>query len=128
MITFKHKGNFDKTTAFLTAAGKGDYLRGLERYGELGVQLLKAATPRDTGKTAESWNYSISRTKNGIALNWNNTNLNKGISIALLIQFGHATSQGYYVQGVDYINPALKPLFDTLGKQLWEEVTRDAKH
>ena len=57
MITFKHKGNFDKTTAFLTAAGKGSYLRGLERYGELGVQLLKNATPRDTGKTAESWNY-----------------------------------------------------------------------
>ena len=70
----------------------------------------------------------IDKTKNGVAINWNNTNFNKGISIALLIQYGHATQQGYYVEGVDYINPALKPLFDTLGKQLWEEVTRDAKH
>lgn len=128
VITFKHKGNFDKTSAFLTAVGKGSYLKGLEEYGELGVQLLKQYTPRRTGKTAESWSYSIEKTKTGISINWNNSNLNKGVNVAMLIQYGHAMPQGYYVEGIDYINPALKPLFDTLGKQLWEEVTKDAKH
>lgn len=127
MISFKHKGNFEKTTAFLTAAGNGDYLRGLDVYGDLGVKLLKEATPKRTGKTSESWSYSIEKTKTGISINWNNSNISKGLNVAILIQYGHGTPQGYYVEGVDYINPALKPLFDTLGKQLWEEVTRDAK-
>lgn len=127
MIAFRHKGDFDKTTAFLMAAGRGDYLKGLERYGELGVELLKKATPRKTGKTADSWNYSIEKTNNGISINWNNSNVNKGVNVAILIQYGHATPQGYFIEGVDYINPALKPLFDTLGKKLWEEVTKDAK-
>jgi len=128
MITFKHKGDFKKTTAFLTAAGNGNYLNGLKKYGEIGVQLLKNATPKKTGKTSESWSYSIEKTKSGVSLSWNNSNINDGLNIAVLIQYGHGTPQGYFVQGIDYINPALKPLFDTLGKELWEEVTRDARH
>ena len=128
MISFKHKGDFKKTTAFLKAVGKGDYLRGLDKYGELGVQLLRESTPKRTGKTADSWSYNITKTRTGISLNWTNSNINDGVSVAVVIQLGHLTPQGYYIEGVDYINSALKPLFDTLGKELWEEVTRDAKH
>lgn len=126
MIKFKHKGDFRKTENFFKRIGEGDYFKGLEYYGEAGLSALYEATPKDTGKTAESWTYSIETTKDGLVLSWNNKNVVDGVNIAIIIQNGHATSSGYYVQGIDYINPALKPIFDLIGKKVWMEVTKDA--
>lgn len=128
LIKFKSKGGFKNTEQFFKKIGGGDYLKGLEYFGEAGVSALRDATPKDTGKTANSWSYSIDKTKTGVTINWNNSNINDGVNIAMIIQYGHGTSSGYYVEGVDYINPALKPLFDLMGKKVWEEVTRSAKH
>lgn len=126
MIRFKQKGDFKKTEKFFKTIGNGDYLKGLEYFGEVGVSELMKVTPRKTGKTAESWTYSIEATNNGVELCWNNSNINKGVNIAVIIQHGHGTGSGYYVEGVDYINPALTPVFDLIGKQVWEEVTKNA--
>lgn len=127
MIKFAQKGDFKKTEDFFKKIGQGDYLSGLKDFGEAGVSALSKATPRDTGKTAESWSYEIKKTNKGISLIWNNSNINDGVNIAIIIQYGHGLSSGYYVEGVDYINPALKPLFDLIGKEVWEEVTGNAK-
>lgn len=126
MIRFKQKGGFKKTIRFLKRAGNGDYLTGLNRFGEEGVRALAEATPVDSGKTALSWSYSINKDKQGLRLTWNNSNVNKGVNVAILIQYGHGMPNGYYVEGIDYINPALKPIFEKIGKRVWEEVTQDA--
>lgn len=126
MIRFKQKGGFKKTVRFLKRAGNGDYLAGLNRFGEEGVRALAEATPVDSGKTALSWSYSINKDKQGLRLTWNNSNVNKGANVAILIQYGHGMPNGYYVEGIDYINPALKPIFEKIGKRVWEEVTQDA--
>ena len=129
MIRFQHKGNFDKTSNFFKAIVKGDYIKILEKYGQAGVDALREATPKRTGKTSESWSYSVKKTRKGVDLVWSNSNkTSNGLSIALLIQFGHGMPSGYYVEGIDYINPALKPIFDALGKDAWEEVSRLAKY
>lgn len=127
VIKFKKKGGFENTEKFFKTIGQGDYLKGLEYYGEAGVSALMEATPKDTGKTAASWSYSINKTKRGVSITWNNSNVNDGVNIAMIIQYGHGTSSGYYIEGVDYINPALKPLFELMGKKVWKEVTRNAK-
>jgi hypothetical protein len=95
----------------------------LDRWGQLGVQALSSATPVDTGTTAASWNYEIHQSKGSTTLVWTNSNTNKGIPIALLIQYGHGTGNGGYVAGRDYINPAIQPVFDQIAKEAWEEVT-----
>lgn len=128
MIKFHQNGDFKKTEDFFKKIGTGDYLKGLKNFGEAGVKALRDATPKDTGKTSESWSYSITTGKKGVSLTWNNSNINEGVNIAIIIQYGHGMPSGYYVQGVDYINPALKPLFDLIGKRVWEEVTGNAKH
>lgn len=124
MITFKQKGDLHKTFDFLRRSKK---MRAsdLIRYGEMGVQALKQATPRDTGLTADSWYYEIAEHDGTIAINFLNSNLGDGWApIAILIQMGHATGTGGWVEGIDYINPALKPIFDKIAKDAWEEVTR----
>lgn len=126
MIKFKQKGNFKRTESFFKRVGKGDYLKGLEMIGEEGVKALEEATPKDTGKTASSWNFTITKTRQGINLNWNNSNVNNGANVAILIQYGHLMPSGYYIEGIDYINPALKPIFEKIGKQVWWEVTKNA--
>lgn len=126
MIKFKTKGDLKKTKQFLSRIGKGDYKKGLDYFGKAGVAALYVATPKATGKTASSWYYSIEENEDGLVISWNNSNVVRGISIALLIQKGHGTASGYYVQGVDYINPALKPIFEALGEELWTEVTKNA--
>ena len=93
----------------------------LEKYGERGIAALSAATPINTGNTASSWSYEISKTGAGYSIYWNNSNLNSGVNIALIFQLGHGTG---YVQGVDYINPALQPVFEELANEAWQEVTR----
>ncbi len=96
----------------------------LERYGLRGVEALSAATPVRTGMTAISWSYDIVQNEDGYSIIWKNDNINKYVNIALILQYGHATRNGGYVQGIDYINPALKPIFDELAKAAWKEVTR----
>lgn len=126
MIKFTHKGSFKKTEKFFKRIGEGDYLKGLNYFGEAGLSALYDATPKRTGKTAASWTYSIENTKDGLTITWSNSNVVNGMNIAILIQKGHGTASGYYVQGVDYINPALAPIFDLIGKNLWMEVTKNA--
>ena len=124
MITIKHKGSFRHIEKYLKNAPKKDYFQILNEFGRRGVDALKAATPRESGKTAESWRYRIEKTGTGYAIYWENTNTNRGVNIAVLIQYGHGTGTGGYVQGIDYINPALKEPFKQLADQLWEEVKR----
>lgn len=122
-LRIKTKGGFKNAETFLKRAKKFDPMPVLERYGEIGVDALANATPVDTGLTAASWYYEIEKTKNGYILSWNNSNLVQGANIALLIQFGHGTPSGTYVQGIDYINPALKNIFDEIQNELWREVS-----
>jgi len=99
------------------------HLSILDKYGKIGVEALANATPVDTGETASSWNYSIEHGKNGASLTWNNSNINNGVPIAIIIQYGHGTRGGGYVQGRDYINPAMRPVFDEIADRVWKEVT-----
>lgn len=123
MIKFEQKGTWSKTKKFLQKAENFD-LGDLARFGEEGVKALSAATPRKTGLTANSWYYTISRTNGRITIEWCNSNIQGGWApIAVLLQYGHATRGGGYVQGRDYINPALRPVFDRIAKNAWEEVT-----
>lgn len=96
----------------------------LDRYGHMGVEYLKNATPVDTGKTANSWYYEIEKTKDSVKLNFNNSNVVDGQNVAILIQYGHGTKNGGYVVGHDYINPALKPIFDEMADSAWKEISR----
>lgn len=128
MITISHKGDFKKSIKFLnTVAEKvganSPIQKILERYGQLGVDALAAATPVDTGKTAASWTYEIEMTSDGYTITWLNTNVNKHVNIALILQYGHGTRNGGYVAGRDYINPAIQPIFDQMANEAWREVT-----
>lgn len=125
VIVFKHRGNLKKTTKFLERTAKEDYLKSLDKYGQEGVNALSLATPVDTGKTAASWDYRIEKTGTGVKLVWTNSNVNKGVNIAIILQYGHGTRNGGYVQGRDYINPAIRPIFDKIADDAWKEVTRE---
>ena len=123
IIQFKQKGDFSKTESFLKKLRKLDLDSVLRKYGELGVQALASATPVETGKTAASWDYKIEKGKGVVTITWTSSNVNNGVPIALLIQYGHGTGTGGYVQGRDYIKPAILPIFDQLADALWKEVT-----
>lgn len=123
MITFKHKGDFSKTTKFLEKAKKAVNIRDLDRIGKEGVAALAAATPVETGLTANSWYYEIVRTKGKVEINFHNSNIQNGVPIAILLQYGHGTRNGGFVRGRDYINPAIQPIFDRLANEAWKEVT-----
>ena len=124
MITFRQKGDFSKLTRFLERAKETIRLGNLDKYGREGVAALASATPIDTGKTASSWYYKIEN-KNGYAsINFCNSNINKGVPIAIILQYGHGTRNGGYVQGRDYINPAIRPIFDKIADDAWREVTK----
>ena len=123
MISISNRGSFKNTEKLLKKSLGLDYMSVLEKYGREGVQALSAATPVDSGKTSTSWNYRINRNRTGISLEFYNTNVNKGVNIAIILQYGHGTRQGGWVQGKDYINPALKPIFDQLADAAWKEVT-----
>lgn len=111
-ITVSASGDFKNLERFLKNAGRRNYRRLLEDYGRKGVDALSMATPVDSGITASSWSYDISETSNGFEINWNNSNVNDGVNIAIILQYGHGTGTGGYVQGRDYINPALQSVFD----------------
>lgn len=124
MIKFTHKGDLSKTYSFLDRASKGDFYKTLNKYGQEGVQALASATPVDSGKTSDSWSYKIIRSKNQATIQWLNSNIVNGVSIAIILQYGHGTGTGGYVQGQDYINPTIKPIFDKIAQEVWKEVTR----
>ena len=123
MIIIKHKGNFNNTERFLKKAIRADYLRILNEYGRRGVMALSSATPVDSGLTASSWDYEIKVSRNAFYINWTNSHIVDGVPIAIIIQYGHATKNGGYVEARDYINPAMKPIFDDMAKEIWREVT-----
>lgn len=126
MIEFSNKGkNFDKTLEYLAHIKKPIKRDILEKYGQRGVEALSEATPFDTGETASSWYYQITETNSGLTIGWYNSNVqNDWANIALLLQYGHGTRNGGWVEGRDYINPALRPIFDKMAKEAWEEVTK----
>ena len=124
MIKIRQKGDFEKLTSFLERAKEGLDIGVLNKYGRKGVAALSSATPVDTGLTASSWFYKIEN-KNGIAkIEFHNSNIQNGVPIAVILQYGHGTRNGGYVVGRDYINPAIQPVFDELAKNAWKEVAR----
>ena len=124
MIAIKAKGDFSNAEGFLKNVRTALRNRKLEKYGQMGVDALAAATPKRTGLTAASWTYRIEQTADSASIIWTNTNRNKGEMIAILLQYGHGTGTGGYVEGIDYINPAIQPVFDKIANDAWEEVTR----
>lgn len=124
MITFRQKGDFSKLTSFLERAKEAIKLGDLDKYGREGVDALSSATPVRTGLTANSWYYEIEHQNGSVSIIFNNSNVNKGVPIAIILQYGHGTSNGGWVQGRDYINPAIQPVFDRIANEAWEEVTK----
>lgn len=124
MISFRHKGDFSNLTRFLERAKNGVRIGELDKYGRAGVAALASATPVDTGRTASSWYYEVEN-KNGVAkITFANSNVQNGVPIAIILQYGHGTGTGGWVQGRDYINPAIQPLFDQIANDAWREVTK----
>ncbi len=124
MLTISSQGNFENTEGFLKRMSDKSIFEALTRYGDAGVAALSAATPKDSGTTASSWTYEIERKPTSWAIIWNNLNVVNGTPVAVLIQVGHGTGTGGYVAGRDYINPALRPIFDEMAASIWKEVTR----
>ena len=124
MITFRQKGDFSKLTRYLERVKEAAKIGDLDKYGREGVAALASATPVDTGKTASSWNYKIEYSDGSVSITFNNTNINKGVPIAIILQYGHGTRNGGWVEGRDYINPAIQPIFDRITESAWREVTK----
>lgn len=126
MIIFKQSGDFKNTENFFNRFSKANYVRSfnLDEYGREGVDALMLATPVDTGLTASSWGYEISNNGYSYAITWTNSNIVDGIPIVVLLQYGHGTRNGGYVQGRDFINPAMQPIFDRIANEAWKEVIR----
>lgn len=125
MVTFRQKGNFNNTEKMLRVISNRKYSKVLQQCGQEGVRALSAATPKDTGFTAASWSFKIEESENSLILIWENSHIEKGYAnIALMLQYGHGTRTGGYVRGRDYINPAIKPIFDKIADRAWKEVTK----
>lgn len=124
MIKFRQKGDFSKVTNYLEKAKQAVRLGKLDKYGREGVAALASATPADTGLTASSWYYEIQNTNGSVQINFLNSNIQNGVPIAIIIQYGHGTNNGGWVQGRDYINPAIRPIFDKITNDVWREVTK----
>ena len=124
MITFSQKGDFSKTLSFLEKAKGLVNLSILDKYGREGVAALASATPFDSGETAKSWYYKVERRKGSASIVFYNSNIQNGVPIAIILQYGHGTRNGGWVEGRDYINPAIQPIFDRILNDLWREVTK----
>lgn len=124
MISFRQKGDFSKLNKFLERAKAAARLSILDKYGREGVAALASATPFESGKTADSWYYEIKHDNGSATITFNNSNVNKGVPIAIILQYGHGTGTGGWVEGRDYINPAIQPIFDKIVDAAWKEVTK----
>nr|DAN55558.1 MAG TPA: type I neck protein [Bacteriophage sp.] len=124
MIRFRQQGDFTKLTRFLERAKEAIHLGDLDRYGKAGVAALSSATPVESGETARSWYYEIKHQKGSVTISFCNSNIQNGVPIAIILQYGHGTGTGGWVQGRDYINPAIRPIFEQIAKDAWREVTR----
>ena len=124
MISFRHKGGFSKTSRYLVNTKKAVKIKDLDRFGKEGVAALASATPIDTGLTASSWYYEIEQKNGSVTIRFNNSNIQNGIPIAIILEYGHGTKNGGWVQGRDYINPSIQPIFDKIANNAWREVTK----
>lgn len=122
MISFTSSGSFKNTERFLKRMSKGDIFQSLNSFGEQGVVALSNATPVRTGRTADSWYYKVTKTRSTYSISWHNDNVVDGRPIAILLQYGHGTGTGGYVQGRDYINPSIRPVFDKIADEVWKAV------
>lgn len=123
MLDITVSGSFSKTDKFLLAISRGEQYRSLERFAQEGVRVLQSATPVDSGLAARSWGYKIERSRGGAKITWTNSDTENGFPVAIMLQYGHGTGSGGYVQGRDYINPALRPVFDKIANEVWRVVT-----
>lgn len=123
MITFTHKGDFSKTFKAWQKMLGLFHTNIFDKYGRRGVEALASYTPKDTGRTSAAWGYEVIQTDSYVTINWYNTNINKGVNIAIILQYGHGTGTGGWVEGRDYINPAIQPIFDQILNEIWKEVT-----
>lgn len=124
MIEFRQKGDFSKLNRYFERLKETANIGVLDKYGRAGVAALSSATPVNTGKTASSWYYDIKRQNGSVSIEFNNSNFNKGVPIAIILQYGHGTGNGGWIQGRDYINPAIQPIFDQIANDAWKEVTK----
>ena len=124
MISLRQKGDFSKLTKYFERVKEAAKIGVLDKYGREGVAALASATPVESGKTASSWYYEIKRQNGSVSLEFNNSNINQGVPIAVILQYGHGTGTGGWVQGRDYINPAILPIFDKIAEDAWKEVTK----
>lgn len=124
MISFRQKGDFSKLNRYLERVKEVVKIGDLNKYGREGVAALVSATPVESGKTANSWYYEIKRQNGSVSIDFYNSNINNGVPIAIILQYGHGTGTGGWVEGRDYINPAIQPIFDKIAEDAWKEVTR----
>jgi hypothetical protein len=124
MISFRQKGNPSKLTRYLVKVKDAANVRDLDRFGKEGVAALASATPADSGETASSWYYEVTRKRGSATITFFNSNIQNGVPIAIILQYGHGTRNGGWVRGRDYINPAIQPVFDKIANEAWREVTR----
>lgn len=124
MISFRQKGDFSKLTNYLEKAKNLAKIGDLDKFGRAGVAALKSATPVNTGLTASSWYYKIEHVKGSATISFHNSNIQNGVPIAIILQYGHGTNNGGWVEGRDYINPAIQPIFDQIANDAWKEVTK----
>jgi hypothetical protein len=122
MFSVTSVGSWDKTISYLEYLASGKMFDVLDRYGRIGVDRLASATPIETGLTAHSWGYQVEHKSYYSAISWFNTHTHNGINIAVILQYGHGTGTGGWVEGRDYINPAIQPLFDKMVEDIWREV------
>ena len=124
MISFRQKGDFSKLSKYFERVKEAAKIGVLDKYGQEGVAALSSATPVDSGQTANSWYYEIKRQNGSVSIVFNNSHINKGVPIAIILPYGHGTGTGGWVQGRDYINPAIRPIFDRIAEDAWKEVTK----
>jgi hypothetical protein len=123
MLRRVSSGSFEKTERFLRGLDEKKLFANLDRYGREGVDALRSATPVETGRAGKSWGYQIGHTKGHVSISWFNTDVEDGVNIAVILQYGHGTGTGGYVQGIDYINPAMRPVFNRILEDVWRQVT-----
>lgn len=124
MISFRNKGNFSKATRYFERVKQSMKRVDFNKYGQTGVAALSSDTPVESGKTANSWYYEVIEKKGSVTISFNNRNIQNGVPIAIILQYGHGTRNGGWVEGRDYINPSIQPVFDKIANDAWKEVTR----